>query len=587
MNKISMTYLLCLTLFSTTLFAQTPKENLAKGIDIYNALREYSRTLTAETVTDENMTDMKDRVALGTSFFDKVVKEGTADQIKVARYFKLNLEYELGYMYALQGDNQTAYDALKVLENDVKRYQSSDFPMIYEYSGKIFKITWAGFTAVQAEYFTTTGETSYNLTKYEDAYAFMKNVLATNNASAWFRYTAVNKILDIRTKSKSLVSDDDYPNFSLKSMKTYADLSAEDKKTVVDNNYPTWERGYKIFNNSIDNVPNSQNLTPKIGEAALILRGLNEDEKAAKFFTFALKNGWGTTMIWKNDVLPTAKKVNDKALVINVLGRLMPTINATDCDELDAFARDYAQFGDNAKAADLKKKGDACRRQKEAEAKRIADEKQKAEERRARENRRANRDAHFFVGANVFPLFSKPTNLGGVVNFGAKKTMIELAYLSIAKKKENFYDLEIRDIKDAQEHKWDGFFTHIALKFSKNGFKRGLMSYSGVLFGYGQRTFESFNSNTTNTTTGKTASRTFSPTNKQYIGMANFGFMALNKLGIDMYLGIGAAYNQFDGGNSEVWNKDGFTIEDKMVGNRKPTYFNFIARVGVSVGFGR
>jgi rhodanese-related sulfurtransferase len=318
MNKISMTYLLCLTLFSTTVFAQTPKENLAKGIDTYNALREYSRTLTAETLTDENMGDVKNRVELGTPLFDKVVKEGTADQIRVARYFKATLQYELAYMYALKGDNDAAYDALKALESGITAYKSSDFPMTYDYSSKIFKITWENFAAVQAEYFSTFGETSYNLTKYEDAYASMKNVLAIKNASAWLRYTAVNKILDIRTKNKALVSDDDYPNFSLKSMKTYADLSAEDKKTVVDNNYPTWERGYKIFNNSIDNVPNSQNLTPKIGEAALILRGLNENEKAAKFFTFALKNGWGTTMIWKNDVLPTAKNANDKTLGISV-----------------------------------------------------------------------------------------------------------------------------------------------------------------------------------------------------------------------------------------------------------------------------
>jgi hypothetical protein len=586
MNKISMTYLLCLTLFSTTVFAQTPKENLAKGIDTYNALREYSRTLTAETLTDENMGDVKNRVELGTPLFDKVVKEGTADQIRVARYFKANLQYELAYMYALKGDNDAAYDALKALENSITTYKSSDFPMTYDYSGKIFKITWENFAAVQAEYFTTFGEISYNLTKYEDAYASMKNVLATKNASAWLRYTAVNKILDIRTKNKALISDDDYPNFSLKSMKTYADLSAEDKKTVVDNNYPTWERGYKIFNNSIDNVPNSQNLTPKIGEAALILRGVNENEKAAKFFTFALKNGWGTTMIWKNDVLPTAKITNDKVLGINVLGRLVTAVNVTDCEELDAFARDYAQFGDVSKSAEMKKKGDACRRQKEAEAKRLADEKQAQEERRARENRRANRDAHFFVGVNLFPLFAKPTNVGGVVNFGAKKTLIELAYLSIAKKKENFYDLELRDIKDAQEHKWDGFFTHVALKYSPKGFKRILSSYSGLLVGYGQRTFEPFSSNVTNKLTNKTVSKAFNPTNKQYIGMVNFGYMTSKLFGIDMYLGLGAAYNQFDGGNVEVWNNDNFTIEDKMVGNRKANYFSFIGRIGVSIGFG-
>ena len=69
--------------------------------------------------------------------------------------------------------------------------------------------------------------------------------------------------------------------------------------------------------------------------------------------------------------------------------------------------------------------------------------------------------------------------------------------------------------------------------------------------------------------------------------MANFGLMALNSFGLDMYMGLGAAYNQFDGGNTEVWNKDGFTIEDKMVANRKPNYFSFMMRIGVSVGFGR
>jgi hypothetical protein len=78
----------------------------------------------------------------------------------------------------------------------------------------------------------------------------------------------------------------------------------------------------------------------------------------------------------------------------------------------------------------------------------------------------------------------------------------------------------------------------------------------------------------------------FSPTNKQYIGMLNFGVMNLKGFGFDAYMGLGAAYNQFDGGNSEVWNKDGFTIEDKMVANRKPNYFSFIMRIGLSVGLG-
>jgi hypothetical protein len=318
-----------------------------------------------------------------------------------------------------------------------------------------------------------------------------------------------------------------------------------------------------------------------------MLRSVNENEKAAKFFNYALKNNWGTATIWKTDVLPIAKVTNDKALGINVLGRLVTSINATDCEDLDTFAKDYALFGDATKAADLKKKADNCRRQKENEAKRIADEKQKQEDRRERARRKANRDGHFFVGVNVFPLFSKPMDLGGVLNFGAKKTMIELSYLNITKKKENFYDLQLRDIKDVEERKWDGFFAHVALKYAPQGFKRSLSSYTGLLLAYNQRTFEPFSSNVTSALTQKTTIRAFNPTNKQYIGMLNFGYMTSKIIGFDMYMGVGAAYNQFDGGNTEVWGNTDFTIEDRMVGNRKPNYFSFIARIGVSVGFGR
>jgi tetratricopeptide (TPR) repeat protein len=587
MKKIYAISALCLTLISTRAFAQTPKETLEKGVETYNALREYSRTLTNETITMESVEDIKDRVEKGTILLDKVVKEGTADQIRVARYFKTNFQYELGYMYGMKGNNKAGYAVFKVIENDITAYKSSDFPMTYEYTTKIFKITWENFATTQAEYFTGMGEMSYNMGKYEDAYTMTKNSLAHKNTTNWLSYIGVNKILDIRAKQKNLVSDNEYYDFTLKSMKTYTALTTEEKKTVVDNAYPTWERGYKIFNNLVENNNSFQNLPTTIGEAAQILRVVNENEKAAHFFKYALKNNWGTATIWKNEVLPTAKTVKDNTLGLTVLGRLTSSISSTDCDNLEAFAKDYELFGDAAKAAEFKKKAEKCRQQKEADAKQAEEERQKQEERQARERRKANRDNHIFVGVNVFPLFSKPADLGGVLNFGAKKTMIELSYLKITKKKENYFDLATKEIKDVQEHKWDGYFAHVALKFSGKGFKRNMMSYSGLLFGYGQRTFEPFNANVTNTLTKKTLIKPFNPTNKQYIGMANFGYMALNRFGFDMYMGLGAAYNQFDGGNTEVWNKDGFTIEDKMVANRKPNYFSFIMRIGVSVGFGK
>lgn len=587
MNKISSIVAICFMLFSTHTFAQTPKENLEKGVEIYNALREYTRTLTSQTVSSESIKDMKNRIERGTSLLDKVVKEGNADQIRVARYFKNNFQYELGFMYGMKGDNKASYDVYKTIETSISAYKSSDFPMTYEYFSKIFKITWENFGVTQAEYFTGMGEVSYNLGKYEDAYAMTKNSLAHKNMTNWLRYISINKILDIRAKKKTLVPDEEYQDFTLKSMKTFTELSHDDKKVVADNKYPTWERGYKIFNSLIDENANTQSLGIKIGEAAQILRGVNENEKAAKFFTFALKNNWGTTILMKNEVLPTARAANDKTLGLDVLGRLVIAIGATDCESLEAFSNDYKQFGDEAKAGDLTKKVETCRRKKEEEAKRIAAERKKEEERLARERRKASRESHFFVGVNIFPLFTKPADLGGVINFGAKKTLFEVSYLKVTKKKDNYFDLELREIKDVKEHKWDGFFTHLAFKFSGKGARRDMKPYSGLLLGYGQRVFEPFTSNVTNTVDKKTVSKTFNPTNKQYIGMVNMGVLVLKNLGIDMYVGAGAAYNQFNGGNSEVWNKETFTIEDKMVANRKPAYFNFMMRIGMSVGFGK
>ena len=258
MKKISTILALCLILFSITAFAQTPKENLVQGVEIYNAMREYGRNLTSKTITTESIKDIKNRVERGSALLDKVVKEGTAEQIRVARYFKTNFQYELGFMHGMKGDNKACYEVFKGIENNITTYKSTDFPMLYEYSGKNFKIVWENFAATQAEYYTSMGEVSYNISKYEDAYTMTKNSLAHNNITKWLSYIGVNKILDIRSKKKTLVSDEEFHDFALKSMKTYTALDSDEKKIVKDSDYPTWERGYKILSSLLDGN-NAQN----------------------------------------------------------------------------------------------------------------------------------------------------------------------------------------------------------------------------------------------------------------------------------------------------------------------------------------
>jgi tetratricopeptide (TPR) repeat protein len=587
MNRIFTLVVSCLSLFSTTTSAQTPKENLEKGVETYNALRVYTRALTPATISNENVKEVKNRIEQGTSLLDKVVSGGTLDQSRVARYYKNSFQVELAYIYGVKGEHQISYDTYKSLENTLTAYKITDFPLIYEYANKTVRFSWDNFTSFKAEFFTGIGEACYNLGKYDESLTVLKSAMTNKNMPFWLRYTNSLKIMDIRAKNKTLMLDEEYQEWALKSMTAFIELSNDDKKRITDTKMPTWDRGYKVFNSLIDERVNTPSLGMKIGEAAKILRGVNENEKAAKFFTYALKNGWGTAILLKNEVLPTARVVNDKVLGLKVLDILETRISATDCGSLEAFVKDYTQFGELAKAEETKKKIESCQIKREQETKRKNEERKKAEELLAIERKKAARESHYFIGLHVVPLFSKPADIGGVFNYGTKRMLYELSFLKVNRNKENYYDLKLKGVTGVPEHRWDGFMSHLAFKFSGKGSTRKMKPYSGFLLGYNQRNFESFTSNVTSTVDKKTVSKVFTPSTTQYVGMVNAGLLTFHDWAVDIYGGAGVAFNQFKGGNTEVWRNANFTIEDKMVANRKPNYFNFLVRFGVAVGFGR
>jgi hypothetical protein len=425
------------------------------------------------------------------------------------------------------------------------------------------------------------------LGKYDESLTVLKSAMTNKNMPVWLRYTNSLKIMEIRAKNKTLMLDEEYQEWALKSMIAFIELSNDDKKRVTDTKMPTWDRGYKVFNGLIDENVNKPSLGIKIGEAAKILRGVNENEKAAKFFTYALKNGWGTVVLLKNEVLPAARAVNDKVLALKALDLLEPRLGATECTTWDAIIKDYTQFGEPVKAEEAKKKAETCRVKREEEAKRIAEERKKAEVTLALERKKNAREAHYFIGLHVVPLFSKPADIGGVFNYGTKKMLYELSFLKVNRNKENYYDLKLKGVTGVPEHRWDGFMSHLAFKFSGKGSTRKMKPYSGFLLGYNQRNFESFTSNVTSTVDKKTVSKVFTPSTTQYVGMVNAGLLTFHDWAVDIYGGAGVAFNQFKGGNTEVWRNANYTIEDKMVANRKPNYFSFLVRFGVSVGFGR
>ena len=79
MRRIAIISLFCCVSLSAAQ-AQTPKENLEKAVEIFNAASEYQDALNAKTITDEQVGVVKSRMDKGILLLENVIKEGNADE---------------------------------------------------------------------------------------------------------------------------------------------------------------------------------------------------------------------------------------------------------------------------------------------------------------------------------------------------------------------------------------------------------------------------------------------------------------------------------------------------------------------------
>ena len=590
---------------SKSIFAQNAEQDIENGVKIYNALQEYIAPFAeASKVTSEVINSVKKRVKDGSSLLDKAIENGTAEQIKTARYFKMNFKYKQAYVYGIKADNAACFKEMTAIKDEFESYgDASKFPLRYKFEGKNFVIKYEDFTPSLSQFYTVMSELGGSMSKPAMQYEYAKKTYNFPKIEPWYKYIATTQIVDYLTDKKQF--DNEMAQYALEQIKIYTnELTAKERESVANINYPTPLSSGKSIKSVLEKTPNFTDNARICGEAALILMKNDErdDQTVLGFFKVAVKDDK-----YVSDALAFAQsrlndeniillegvdknnfKADNKELGISVLDKLSVKITDTQCDDLKKYADGYSAFGEAAKAKSLTERYNKCMNTKKKEEERRVAQQKADEAKREKERRRAVRETHFYAGVNVFPLFSKPIDLGGVLNFGAKNMLVEVSYLNVTKKKENYFDLEARDIKNVPEHKWDGYFAHLALKFAtKKSSSKNSKMYSGPLVGYNVRTFEPFQANVTNTTTSQVSTQNFAPTAKQYILMYNMGAIFLSGLGGDMYFGIGAAYNQFDGGNGTYWNKDNYKIDDSFLTNRKSNYYSFTMRIGISVGFGR
>jgi hypothetical protein len=570
--------------------AQTAVENLQSAVEIYNAMREYEDGLNSKSVTQSNIDDMQARMDKGIPLLDKVIREGNAEQIKVARYFRNNFKYELSFVYGMKGENYKAYDAMKEIERDVTAFAEGDFPLHYEYFGKNYAIKWENFAPTQAEFLTGFAEVCYNLSKYEEAMRMNKKAIAHPYVTDWLRYISANKMLDIYEKDNSLLTQEEQINYAVQAILEYDKLSEDSKVTVKENNYPTVKRSAAILVASASNSPSSTTIG-RCGEAAPIVVKYDPDNpNAIRLYELCYKNNYSSSAAWDKVAydfanlsytkLQMAQPVNMVAtkqaryVGLAATDHIAANTSLVDCEALKAVADRYSQWNQADKAAEYLKKSKSCTENREKEA-----------ARQAKIERRARGNFNLYLGADIFPLLNTnpKRDYGAVVDFVFRKSAIEFGYKKIRQNKENIFDLVLNEVDDADQDnvsRWDGMKLHFEPKFFTKNSDNG---YMGIRLGYTEKSFDSIYVNVVNDLDGAYSNQLFKPNVKQYLGMLTFGGMLLGKgVGLDFKGGIGVNYSTFESGNPLDRSQN--TIENPLLEHRKDHYWTPVLYMGMTMG---
>ena len=107
--------------------AQTSAETLEKGVKEYNALRDYIGTWTPKTLTAEAVSNTKARMDQCLVLLEPVLKSGNLEEVRVARYFRMNAQYQYSFILGMKGENAKALEVMKGIESEFSSLKSADW----------------------------------------------------------------------------------------------------------------------------------------------------------------------------------------------------------------------------------------------------------------------------------------------------------------------------------------------------------------------------------------------------------------------------------------------------------------------------
>ncbi len=572
------------TIFAQTLNYTAADTQLDSAVHMYNRYRDATNGLKNEDITASLLREFTVKHDAIYAAMNQVIEIGSADNIKVANYFKTMTTHELAYLYGRVGNNTESVKLFEVVKSSMLAFQPSDFKMNYKYENKNYSIAWENAAPTILEFMASLSELYMIVGNHKEGMALAEKVMVFDYTTEyrtdiyWYRYIIATKYLN----SALIIAkyDNQSADMAINQILVYNTLGEAEKAIVLE----TESYGYASGINFINNLATANPQLVKDGQIYAktggALKSIGDYQRAAPFYIKALNNGFYdyTFIIEAYDV---ANASNNNELGLLATAQQESRVGSTDCAGWRDIATKWYRYGNTSKGNEATERSNNC----EAAAAEIQREYEKEQ---AKQARRDNLDFSVYAGIYPLPLiirYNKYRDYGGVFGFGLYNIGVEFSYKLINLNHVIYDDLTIKDIDyDGYDTYWDGYRAHIAFKFGdRDQYSEGV--FAGPLFEIVQRNYLPTTSDVF-TADGITYlyQAAFNPTETSYNLMLNYGgHVEENFIMVDYFFGIGAAYNKFDGGGIE-YDNDIYLLNNPLLENRTPTRFSPIVRMGLTIG---
>lgn len=580
-------WLLCVSVvLPLSSYAQTTEKDLENAIEHYNALRALMTGVSKPAaVTPDLKNNVKDRHDKGLALLNQVISTGTAEQIRTARYFAFNLKYKYAFLFGIKGENTTAYHAMKAIKNDLAVYtQPTNFPFRYRKEAKNFIVKYDDFAPTIGEFYTGYSELALKNKNLDESLDYARKAYNTPNKSVWLHYIALNQLITTLIEKKEYNAE--LARYAMEQMQWYAQkLKPEDHTIIEENKFATPLSRSLTLKSVLDKKPDFADRFRVCGEAAKVLmhQKKRDDSHILDFFEVAIQEA-----VTLNEAIDFAKsrldtknrefatsKVDEnqyttrlKQLGRDAVDRRYPSLTiTTDCSAMTTVAELYEKFDAKDKARRLRDEADACAKKQR------------------REQWKRDNPLNIYVGIYPFLLLAKveEMNFGGHIDFRGRNSAHTLDYTFVQSTRD--YTVIMNSLENTEDAKvyWNGFKARYAYKhFAQRG-----GTYMGLMLTYADKKYKQILSDVT--LNNRTLNAAFNATEKQYEAMFIFGIQVLGRgIGNDFQLGIGASYNEFNGGNATYWKKDNIAITNSFLTKRpqRAVYPQFRIAYSIGLNFG-